>query len=388
MNELSNKGAFIYFSKINSKLLTGIDKKVLSQVESFRKNGFYCKLVTCEASNSIKDKLTSRLPWGSGTSFWTYRKEEYEDVEWLYFRRPYYFSKSFIDSLIAYKKDHPNSRIIMEIPTYPYDAEIKSDGLKNMPYLFIDRYNRKKLYKVVDRVATLTGDKYIFGIPTIKIRNGIDLDKIEVRKPKMIHFENEINLGAVAIFGNAHAYERLLFGLREYYANSKHTRNVVLHLVGDGPDLKKYEKIVTDMNLEKVVKFHGMINSSKLDELYNGFDLGVASLGLHRIGVECGSFLKSREYLAKGLPMITASKIDILEGQQFTFVERFPADESNISIEKIIKFHDRIYHNNESNIDVINNIRKFANEHCGIDNMTKPVLDFLVNNSETNKLSY
>ncbi|NLK27170.1 MAG: glycosyltransferase family 4 protein, partial [Clostridiales bacterium] len=186
----------------------------------------------------------------------------------------------------------------------------------------------------------------------------------------------------------AHAYERLLFGLREYYANSKQTRNVVLHLVGEGPDLKKYEKIVTDMNLEKVVKFHGMINSSKLDELYNGFDLGVASLGLHRIGVECGSFLKSREYLAKGLPMITASKIDILEGQQFTFVERFPADESNISIEKIIKFHDRIYHNNESNIDVINNIRKFANEHCGIDNMTKPVLNFLINNSETNKLSY
>ena len=48
------KGAFIYYSDINPKKMSGIDKKVLSQVAVLNKEGLNCKLVILPpTSNSL-----------------------------------------------------------------------------------------------------------------------------------------------------------------------------------------------------------------------------------------------------------------------------------------------------------------------------------------------
>lgn len=73
-------------------------------------------------------------------------------------------------------------KIILEIPTYPYDGEkINHTGIKKKKY-WIEKKYRKSLYKYVDRVVTFSEDDEIFGIKTIKISNGIDLETISLIK--------------------------------------------------------------------------------------------------------------------------------------------------------------------------------------------------------------
>jgi len=52
------------------------------------------------------------------------------------------------------------------------------------------------------------------------------------------------------------------------------------------------------------VIFHGYCNSSYLEELIPQCDIGISTLALHRNNMEEASPLKSREYLAYGLPII------------------------------------------------------------------------------------
>jgi hypothetical protein len=50
----------------------------------------------------------------------------------------------------------------------------------------------------------------------------------------------------------------------------------------------------------------------KLAEIFNQSDITVCSIGNHRKGFYLTSELKSREYLAHGMSMISSANIDIL----------------------------------------------------------------------------
>ena len=69
------------------------------------------------------------------------------------------------------------ARIILEIPTYPYEGEAIR-GLKDKVGIFLDHTYRAKLSPYVDYIATFTDDKEIWGIPAYRIENGIDVDTI------------------------------------------------------------------------------------------------------------------------------------------------------------------------------------------------------------------
>ena len=77
----------------------------------------------------------------------------------------------------------------------------------------------------------------------------------------------------------------------------------------------------------------------ELEELYNTADIAVSSLGMHRIGFTTGQTLKSKEYGAKGLPVISEYKVpEYPEGKQYQLV--VPMDESPLNIEKVIEMYD------------------------------------------------
>ena len=241
----------------------------------------------------------------------------------------------FVDYMHRY-----GSNIIVEIPTYPYEMECK-DNLFDYISLTFDRMYRNKLKKGVSYIASY-GDipESLYGIKTIRLQNGIDFDTIVPRKYEP--HGDTINLIAVAKLAKWHGYDRILRGMTEYYAGGG-TRDIHFDIVGDGEVMPEYRELVKKGNLEKRVQFWGFQTGAKLDALFDGCDIAVACLACHRKGIYGSiSDLKSREYAARGIPMITSTEIDVFPSAEYDFVMKVPEDDSAVDVENIIEFHKKI----------------------------------------------
>ena len=150
---------------------------------------------------------------------------------------------------------------------------------------------------------------------------------------------------------------------------------VKIHLVGDGPELENYKKIVTKYNLSKNVLFYGALSGEKLDEVFNKSNIAVCSLGCHRINIFSGSFLKSREYLARGLPIVSSTKIDIIP-ENFDACLYVSEDETPIDISLLISFYEKLLKKYNQN-EISRNIRVFAENNCGMTVAMKEVGDYI-----------
>lgn len=226
------------------------------------------------------------------------------------------------------------ARILIEIPTYPYIHEIPSGLLYNLMILW-DRIYIKKMSDCVERIATYSLDEQIFGIQTINIKNGIDFSKIKIKDTKM--HDGIINLIGVAHLSKWHAYDRVIKGLHEYYTTAANETIINFHIVGIGDSLQEYKSLVQEYELQNHVIFYGNKYGDELDEIYDKCDIAVSSLGLHRIGVKNqASVLKSREYAAKGMPMISSIEIDVFKEKEFKYIRYFPEDETPIDMKKVL----------------------------------------------------
>ncbi|WP_462428296.1 glycosyltransferase, partial [Fusobacterium varium] len=105
----------------------------------------------------------------------------------------------------------------------------------------------------------------------------------------------------------------------------------------------------------------------ELDKIYNKMEVAVGSLGFSRIGLERGAPLKTREYIAKGLPIIIGYE-DISLNSSIKFIDKVPNDESLFSIEKIIKWYKNLNMAPEE-------IRKYAENNLSWDIQMKKVVE-------------
>lgn len=288
----------------------------------------------------------------------------------FYYVRYGFSDASFISMLRTIKS--MEALVILEIPTYPYTRDFYKDRLvQRMIMRPLDYYYRKKLNRYVDRIVTFSEDKEIFSIPCMNIVNGICVNEVPVRKPES--HPNVIHLVGVASMRNFHGYDRVIDGMHEYYKNGGKKR-LVFHVVGEGPELTGYKKLVKNHHLEEQVIFHGFLAGQKLDEIFNMSDIAVECLGCHRNHIYLESSLKSREYAAKGLPFISSCKIDVFP-EDYPYLLNAPGDESPLDMGKVIGFCQEIYEK-ESVQTVIQNMRSYALSHCDMKNVMKPILDY------------
>jgi glycosyltransferase involved in cell wall biosynthesis len=273
--------------------------------------------------------------------------------------------------LIKKIKQYGKGKIIIEIPTYPYYKEFKS-GLPQIT-LLIDKILSKGLKKHVDRITTYSKHETIFNIPTIQILNGVECSLIPI-KTITIRDDKELNLIAVANFYKWHGYERLIEGLHNHYKQEL-SQKVRLHFVGDGPEFNLYKNLIMQYNLSQYVTFHGILSGEKLTEVFDKVDIAINSLGSHRIGIHLSSALKSREYLARGMPMVSSTKIDILP-EGFKYCLYVPEDESPIDIQTMVEFYQSLLAV-KSISEVSYEIRRFAENNCDMSITMKPVIDYL-----------
>lgn len=353
----------------------GVCKKIYSQISVFEKNGYEVDFTYIKDGKVIyKESGGERVLGKVGSIKKTpayiimYKALKDKAYDWVYNR--YGMMDTFYYRVL--KRLHKNgARILIEIPTYPYEGE-KTKGILHQFMFGWDRIYTNRLKKVAERIITYSQDEKIFGMPTIHVMNGIDVDSI---KPvNNVQSGDEIHLLVVALMQPYHGYERLLYGLRKYYDQGG-TRSVFCHFVGDGPEKATYEKIVKDCKLEKYVYFYGMKGGKELDAVYDKIDIGVCSLGCYKKGIFWSSELKAREYLAKGIPIISGVEIDLFSSIDKNCFLQLPNDESIVNINEIIKFYDKVYRGRHQVI--AKKIRMMAMQYIDIGASMKSVCGYM-----------
>lgn len=329
----------LFISSVNKKNLnSGINKKILSQVNSLNK--FNSKVfLGGEQDNSFLiydtdyiEKFDSKLQ--KMINKWRFYNKviKKENISWIYIRYEQFSSPSFIKFLKYNKK----RKIILEIPTYPYDFEHKKLKIFSKLKIKLDKIYRNKLFKYVDKIVTFSHDEQIWGIPCINISNGINLEEIKMIK-KNSYQKDIIHFTSVSSCDFWHGIDRFLLSLDEY-GKLKNKQKIKFNVVGEGLETIKLKEIVKNSNyLKDVVEFTGFKSGVSLDKIYNQTDIALGCLGNHRKGIHIIQALKNKEYMAKGLPMIFSEDDPGLRNKKFVY--RATRDEELINIEDVIKWY-------------------------------------------------
>ncbi len=266
-------------------------------------------------------------------------------------------------------------KIVTEIPTYPYGGNI-TESLRVFSIAVVDGVFRKQLKKYIQRIITFSDDAEIFGIPTIRTINGIVFDKVEM--VTRLQPRSSINLISVATNYACHGFDRIIRGLEDYYSSGGQ-KEIRFRIVGDGPAIADYRKVISECpNLCGRVELNGFQTGEELKRLYNDSDIAINSLALYRLNLTRESTLKTKEYLAKGLPIISSTSVDGLdEDDNEKYVKLFPDCGERIDIKEIIDFYHRVYDGKESE-SIAKEIRKAGRKKCDMSVTMAPVIDYLM----------
>jgi len=328
----------------------GISKKILAQVNALGHCGMRVDLSYLEANNKneytgryingkIIDKysnipIISKFQWRCKYKN-LFNYVQANEIKLVYIRYIHFANPFFISFLRKLKKS--GIKILLEIPTYPYDQEYRNLKFTSKIVLLIEKLSRRKFKKYVTQVITLTRHTTIFGIPAIPISNGIDPHSINmIQKSKS---DNDIHIIGVASIAYWHGYDRVIEGLYNYYYNDEHNKKkVFFHIAGDSSNLEsiRYRELVKKYNLSKYVTFYGRKSGKELDRIFNKADIAVGSLGCHRISIKNVKPLKNREYCARGLPFFYSEVDEDFENKDF--ILKVSANDDPINIDIIVNF--------------------------------------------------
>jgi len=375
----------------------GIRKKINDHINAFHKLGYNTTLVYHE-----KDKLFFQDSNGNLDSYplneLAYQMGIFASILSRYITEKklffdlVYVRKSCTESPFSLRvarilKAH-SAKVVYEIPTYPYDEEMKNllgkpslhGWLKSFTWWFFgwficDRIFRRRLKKYIDCFAVITSLANltsVFGVSAIKMSNGIDVDRIPIKDRLP---DNIISLLGVAGVSYWHGYDRIIYGLHNYYSQSANQkRNVVFHIAGEGSALAELKQLVSNFSLDAHVVFHGMVTGNALEELYNHADIGVASFGAFRKKLNLSAELKVREYISGALPYITGVEdIDVPSSTKWKLL--FANDDSPIGIDLVLNFYDKCV----NNANITNEMRLFAESNLSWKGQLEKVINSLDN---------
>ena len=338
------KALFLIFHGFDPN--NGISKKISYQVDALKKCRMDVRLcymdekdtkkriidgeVIADYGNGILSKILKRTDFSAISN---YVKENKIDIVYI---RSNHNANLFTINMVKKMKAY-GAKVVMEIPTYPYDNEYKAQGISRQ--IFQDKIFRNQLAKHLDAIVTFSDYDKIFGQRTIKISNGIDFDSVKM-KSDINDTTKELNLIGVAEIHEWHGFDRVVRGLAEYY--SKPQEYIVkFHVVGyffSAEIEEVFKKIITDNQMEEYVILYGKKHGAELDSLFDKCDFGIGSLGRHRVGIDKIKTLKNREYAARGIPFIYSETDSDFDSKPY--VLKVPANESPIDIHKIIDFYN------------------------------------------------
>lgn len=366
------KGYYVHFQGRTS---IGVSKKIDMQMEEFRKFYDMREIEVETPERSLAERIVGLFPVCSIRRNYSQALESIDNPTFLYVRRTV-ADKAYVGFFRQVKQKFPDCKIIIEIFTYPYDKD--DFGKWNAwPFYLKEMIYRGKLKRYVDRFVTYTQDKEIFGIPTIGTINGINVESIQMVQGE--YHEKQLTMIGVAYMQRQHGYERVIEGLNDYYRNWDGEYRVYLYLVGDGPEKEKYQKMVEKYCLQKYVIFYPTMTGEELDKIYDESDMALAAFGMYKSGFHGKlSALKTRECLAKGMPLVTGCEVDVL-GDDYQYVKNFPNDSRPVDISEVIQFFNSITDNQTGKHEIAQVIREYAVQHVSMQSAMKQIIDYIDN---------
>ena len=372
------KIAYLYTVVQYNKESLGVRKKVDSQVNELKRSGIDTDLKICVIASKIKRALPFQT---SGSNLYSMRDELIE-YDGLYIR---YFSIDYqlLRTLRWLKKHKNNYKVVLEIPTFPYEEELKN---RNIVVQFRDRFYRKFLKGKIDRIVTFSDDAEIYGIKTIVTCNGVDFNSIKKHHREKTS-DKRLDLCVVASFQYWHGVDRLIKGLIDYYNNvfncgkeTVYTDGIFVHMVGNGTEemMDQLHVLANNSVVANKIRFYGYKDGAELDEIYDKCDLAIASLGLHRLNIVGASTLKSREYLARGIPFVYSSLIFEFQKDPVDFALQVSTDEKNIDIQDVIEFYQKVIEKYGENISDV--IRTYGLNHVSLSKTMKTIEEYYLGN--------
>ena len=288
------------------------------------------------------------------------------EYDLVYIRKPVGgASFIFLKALLKKLKNNKRCKIVFEIPTFPYEKEINTARLKISDLIL--KCCLPFTCKYID-VITYMGDKYerIWGVPTLRIANGIDLNFINVVRTELKPLNDEFIFVGVARLSFWHGYDRLIKAIYNY--KGKYTLKFII--VGSGePEMSALQENVRQYGIQDNILFTGSKSGNELDAIYEQAHVCVDSLGRHRSGSFYNSSLKSKEYTAKGLPFIKSHMDDSFMNVDFIF--DVTPDEKDIDVKEIIQWYSSL------SLDTPARMRHFADNNLSWDIQCKKILNEL-----------
>lgn len=349
------KGLFLTFYGLEPH--NGISKKILYQVKSLNRIGVATKLCYTDYDKqgnqvrkvdddiienfgkNIISKIKKRVSYSSIVNY-----IDKNGISFLYIRSAHNASP-FINTALR-KIKSKGVKIVVEIPTYPYEGQFKGARMEAKARLFFDILFRKKMSKLIDSYVTFTDNKTIFGTRNIEISNGIDFEsvKLKTRNRKLnTDGQDTFNMISVSEVHYWHGLDRIIEGMYKYYEKNKHpATDLLFHVVGRGFGKEYYElqELARTRGLSDKIIFYGNKSGNELDGIFEKADFGIASLGRHRSNITKIKTLKNREYAARGIPFVYSEIDDDFEKMHYVY--KAAPDDSPVDISSLMDFYESV----------------------------------------------
>ncbi len=366
---------YVTFVDFSDSRFGGVIKKINSQVKTFEAAGYPVTLVSRFGSGVSVSRGDERSVIESDIGVFSRRvlttaafAEATKGGYGFCYMRSQFFCGNVKRMLTRLK--NLGLKNVVEIPTYPYDKELRMQGLKGYPKLFCDRFYRTRCRNLIDRITTFNKYDEIFGVPAIILTNGVRVDDLPISRSE--YSSDRLDVLSMSSMLPWHGLDRAIAGLGQYYEQGGR-RDIHLHICGKGTELASYEALVRKLGLETRVTFYGPTYGEELDKVFDKCSVGLCALGVHRRGELYGSPLKTVEYLARGITVISEMILDFLpQGHRFLFT--VPADESPLDYFAISEWMDSLARDGADRLH--EEVRSYAYEHCDTAVTMKKVLDY------------
>jgi hypothetical protein len=345
---------FAYFSIKPHPLATGVSKKLIYSINGLRSLGFKSDLYLFDSNFFGLILLIKELLYCNSKN--------------IIIRFPGVMRTILLFPFIIYKQINTKN-IILEIPTPLSVAvgEFKSNSsffksFINITFLYL--FYPLVLIPYTRLIQSAQESKFFLRFvrnKTVFVGNGIDTASVPFSNNKATFLDNKIVFIAVAQIEIWHGFDRILYGLKNYYDFSSNDRiNIEIVIVGDGPDRINLIELSKSLGLENYIRFPGNLTGLELDIEFNNSNIAISSLGSYRVNLFSSSPLKSREYTARGFPFISADN-DADFPNFLPFVYNVSNDSSPLDFVLIIDWYRNLI---QTDFDTYQ-IRKFA--ECNLD---------------------
>ncbi len=360
---------YVTFIDFKAFFAQGVHKKIQGQIRAMKQNFekvYYTgwsypkailmsegEVIETEPAITRKDYIDVLMYW-----FQKYR------VTQVYMR--YSCTNKWFVDLLKYQQIH-GIKTVLEITTYPYDVEA-AEGINKLENAC---YN-KEINQYIERIATYSSHKEIWGLSCFKLLNGLNIDDNPISKKE--RKEKSIVMIAACTMQYWHGYERLLDGLYKYIKDGGEY-DFKIKLIGTGPEEKYYKELVQKYHLQSQIEFLGRVETSekeRLNEQYNLSDIAVGSLGMYKADISEGSPIKGAEYCARGIPFICGYR-DLRFPPDWEFILNVPNNSEPIDMNQVIAFYEKVTskeHYKES-------MRDYAIKYLTWDKIMEPVVEYL-----------